>query len=669
MAELALHDYVRTLMNDVQSLAENEGASIPTTFTRRVLEQLEEAGVIANTHVAYHQEHGVVVYGFGVSEDRATLDLYTTEYDLAQGQPGADRLTKSDTAKAYRRLLAFLRKCGSIRNNHPETTAVHELCEGVEKALTSAAKIRLFLFSNQVSTAGALPEPAEFDGIPVTHELWDVARLHRHETSGSLSEPIVVDFDPPLPCLSGESAEPNHSVTLAVLPGALLAQLYEEHRTRLLELNVRAFLQIRTGVNRGIRKTLLTEPARFLAYNNGITATASEADFVVDPEGNRLAIRRLTGIQVVNGGQTTATLHHVMKRDKADLSQVKVQMKLSLVEPEHLEEVVPLISLYSNTQNKVTLVDFSSNHKFHVSFERVSRTLLAPATADSGQETRWFYERARGQYAEEEAKNTSLADKRKFRALHPTKQRFSKADLAKYMNSWSGFPHLVSRGAQKNFNEFMTLVKRTPPVVDAAFCQRAIAMALLFKAVDSVAKDHEAGSHKALVTAYTMARLCSATDQRIDLDRIWLEQSVTPALVAAVDDLCPLVMEKIIVPGKHVTEWAKSSTCWEDVSGLEWEVPEELSSELLARPIEFTEDTSEAEDQRLADVRAIGAEEWETLGEWASQTRNLEPSERQLATVIATRLRTGGDITATQATQALQVHEAAISIGFSPAVI
>ncbi|MFF1377792.1 AIPR family protein [Streptomyces sp. NPDC058308] len=669
MAELALHDYVRTLMNDIQSLAENEGASIPKTFTRRVLEQLEEAGVVSNSHVAYHQEHGVVVYGFGVSEDRSTLDLYTTEYDLAQGQPGADKLTKGDTAKAYRRLLAFLRKCGTIRNNHPETTEVHELCEGVEKALADAVKIRLFLFSNQVSTAGALPEPTDLNGVPVIHELWDLTRLHRHETSGSLSEPIVVDFDPPLSCLSAESTEPDHSVTLAVLPGALLAQLYDDHRARLLELNVRAFLQIRTGVNRKIRETLLKRPERFLAYNNGITATASEAEFVMDANGNCVAIRQLTGLQIVNGGQTTATLHHVMKRDKKDLSEVRVQMKLSLVAPEHLEEIVPRISEYSNTQNKVTLVDFSSNHRFHVDFERVSRALWAPATDESGQETRWFYERARGQYAQEEAKHVTVPARRKFRALHPTRQRFSKADLAKYVNSWNELPHLVSRGAQKNFNEFMERTKKEPPVVDVSFCKRVIAMGLLFKAVDAVAKEHEAGSHKALVTAYTMARLCSATEKRIDLDRIWREQGVSPALVAAVHDLCPLVMERVIAPGKHVTEWAKSSTCWEDVSRLKWDIPEELSTELLAQPVEFTKDTSEAEEQRLADVRAIGAEEWEALGEWARQTRNLEPSERQLATVIATRLRTGGDITATQAAQVLSVHETAIGIGFSPAVI
>ncbi|MGW0283626.1 AIPR family protein [Streptomyces sp. NPDC003236] len=664
MPELSLADYARTLTNDVQSQAEAEGGSIPETFTRRVLEQLEEAGVVANTTITYHNEHGVMIYGFGLSEDREILDLYTTDFDL---NPVADKLTKYEMERAFRRLLAFLRKAGSIRNNFDRTNDVYQLSEGVEKAFAGASKVRLFLFSNRESIARSLPEPTEFQGVPVVHELWDLARLYRHETSGSLGEPIVVDFDPPLPCLSTASTEPNHSVTLAVLPGQLLAELYEEHRTRLLELNVRAFLQTRSKVNRGIRQTLLNEPGRFLAYNNGITATASEAEFAEDGDGNRTAIRKLTGLQIVNGGQTTATLHHVFKRDKSDLAGVGVQMKLTLVQPSDLMEIVPLISEYSNTQNKVTLVDFSSNDKFHVEFERVSRSLWAPAVDGSGQETRWFYERARGQYAEEEAKCPSARAKRTFKETHPPRQKFAKSDLAKYVNSWNGLPYLVSRGAQKNFTEFQLSLKGAPPIVDATYCQRVIAMGIMFKAVDAIAKQHEAGSHKALITTYTMARLCDATNQRIDLDRIWREQDVSGALRDAVHDLCPLVMHMVIQEGKHVTEWAKSSKCWEEVSRITWQVPDALAAELQEQPIQFTVDTSEEEAERLARVEGIGSDEWEALAEWARQTRSVELFEQQVATTIATKLATGGRITPAQVKQALEVYDKATQIGFSPA--
>src|SRR5262245_2821362 len=52
-----------------------------------------------------------------------------------------------------------------------------------------------------------------------------------------------------------------------------------------------------------------------------------------------------------------------------------------------LQDIVPDISRYSNTQNKVTLVDFSSNHPYHVKVEKITRSLWAPSPDGSGQET------------------------------------------------------------------------------------------------------------------------------------------------------------------------------------------------------------------------------------------------------------------------------------------
>ncbi|MEU3081072.1 AIPR family protein [Streptomyces albidoflavus] len=662
MAELPLADYARTLTGDIQTLAEAEDGSIPKTFTRWVLEQLEESGFVSNMTVAYHSGHGVMVYGFGYSDDRSVLDLYTTDFSL---DPMADRLTKADVTRHFRRLLAFLQKASSIRGNFDQPTEVHQLCEGVEKLLANASKVRLFLFSNCESTARTQPEPTDFQGLPVEHHLWDLARLYRHQTSGAASEPIVVEFDPPISCLSVQSIEPNLSVTLAVVPGRHLAELYEEHRTRLLELNVRAFLQARSTVNRGIRLTLLNEPGRFLAYNNGITATATDAEFVEDAEGRRVGIRRLTGLQIVNGGQTTATLHHVFKRDKRDLAGVSVQMKLTLMSSDDLMKIVPSISRYSNTQNKVTLVDLSANDKFHVEFERISRTLWAPPTTAGGPQTRWFYERARGSYAVEEAKHTAVAARRKFKAETPAAQRFAKSDLAKFVNAWNGLPHLVSRGAQKNFAAFQDNVKKQPPVIDADYCRRTIAMGILFKAIDRVAKVHDAGSHKALITAYTTARLCEETGRRIDLDRIWREQKVSDAVVQAAHDLCPLVMDIVIQDGKHVTEWAKSSKCWEEVSCIPWTIPDELAEELLARPVEFAVDTREEEEEQLSRLKQIELSEWEMLADWARETRTLELAEQQIATMIAAKLATNGTITAAQVRKALEVYDRAIEEGFS----
>ncbi|KDN82439.1 AIPR family protein [Kitasatospora cheerisanensis] len=667
MPELDLSQYAHDVVADVQAAADAEGTTTPETFTRRVFEDLEQAGIVSNTFTAYHSAHGHLVHGYGIGDSGECLDLFVTDFDL---DPLESKLTKGQTETAFKRLLTFVRRCrDGLRQHIDESFDVYDMCAAVEKALTEVRRIRLFLLSNRVGTSTAVP-PTDFDGLPVTHEVWDLARLHRHATSGSISEPIVVSFDPPLPCVSAPSSEPDHSVTMAVIPGQRLAELYGEYGTRLLELNVRSFLQARGSVNRGIRETLLHSPGRFLAYNNGITATASQVDFVRGPDGTPSGISRVHGLQVVNGGQTTASLHYASSRDKADLSHVTVQMKLTEVSPERLSEIVPMISEYSNTQNRVTLVDFSSNHEYHVAVQRITRSLWAPATDGSGQETHWFYERARGQYTDEVAKARTPAKQRTFKKLNPPNRKFTKADLAKYVNSWSLLPFSVSRGAQKNFAAFMDRIGEAPPRVDIQYCQRVIAMAILFKAVDRIAANHEAGSYKSMITAYTMARLSLATEQRIDLDRIWREQRISPTIEAAIDDLCPRVMRVVTKPreGNHVGEWAKKPVCWDAVSRVPWSVPRDLAAELRDHPLDDEALAGGTEGARGAsdEAMSVPADEWYAIERWAKETHNLDPSQRQLAQYVGRRLELDQEVPEPQAVQALHARNEALSLGFVP---
>ncbi|MDX3638594.1 AIPR family protein [Streptomyces sp. MB09-02B] len=667
MPELDLSEYSRDLVADVQATADAEGTNPAEAFTRRVFEDLEQAGIASNTFTAYHKAQGHLVHGYGIGESGECLDLFVTDFTLG---PSESKLTKSQTETAFKRLLTFVKRCrDGLRQHIDESFDVYDMCAAVEKALTEVQRIRLFLLSNRVGTSTVVP-PTDFDGLPVTHEVWDLARLHRHATSGSISEPIVVSFEPPLPCVSAPSSESDHSVAMAVIPGRRLAELYGEYGTRLLELNVRSFLQARGSVNRGIRETLLSAPGRFLAYNNGITATASQVDFVHGPDGQPTGISRVHGLQVVNGGQTTASLHYAQSRDKADLSHVSVQMKLTEVSPERLAEIVPMISEYSNTQNRVTLVDFSSNHEYHVAVQRITRSLWASATDGSGQETHWFYERARGQYTDEVAKARTPAKQRTFKKLNPTRQKFTKADLAKYVNSWNHLPFQVSRGAQKNFAAFMVRIDEAPPHVDVQYCQRVIAMAVLFKAVDRIAATHEAGSYKSMITTYTVARLSLATDRRIDLDRIWREQRISPALEDAIDDLCPRVMAVVTNPreGNHVGEWAKKPSCWDAVSRVRWTVPRDLQSELREHPLdeEALAGGTEGDEGARDEVTMVPADEWYALERWAKETHNLVPAQRQLAQYVGRRLELDQEVPEPQAVQALHARNEALSLGFTP---
>jgi AIPR protein len=666
MANLTLEVYAQELIADVLATAEAENATTPETFTRRALEDLDQAGVAENTFAAYHRAHGIEVSGYGSNESVGTLDLFVTSFT----QYPMNRMTKAEADALFRRLSNFVLRCrAGAQQSVDESEDAYGMCLAVEEQLPDVSRIRLFLLTNSVAPTTKLPDTT-LEGIPVSFEVWDITRFHRMATSGTLSEPIVVDFDNPVPCLATPKTNEDFSVYLAILPGETLAALYGLYGTRLLELNVRSFLQAKGAVNRGLRDTLLTGPQRFLAYNNGITATASRVDFC-PVDGGGQGIKRIHDLQIVNGGQTTASIHYAHVRDKADISRVFVQMKLTVVAEDRLTEIVPEISRYSNTQNKVTLVDFSSNHPYHVEVEKITRSLWAPAADGSGQETRWFYERARGQYTDALARERTPARQRVFRMLHPLRQKFTKSDVAKFEHSWDQQPHIVSRGAEKNFREFMIKMGDKPPRVDTAYCERLIAKAILFRTTEKIVSARQFGGYRANIVTYTIAKLAQETGQRIDLDRIWHEQRLSPALMTAIDQLCVPVHAVITQPVRvaNITEWAKRPECWNRVLDIAWNVPDRLCDELIDPSAAVARGrhaaASSAEDLlRIAEVAAVPAADWFDVARWAKETHNLQPWQRQIAFTVGQYLDKGWEISAKQAAQAHILMQEAQRVGF-----
>ena len=349
-------------------------------------------------------------------------------------------------------------------------------------------------------------------------------------------------------------------------------------------------------------------------------------------------------------------------------------MKLTVVAPDRLKEIVPEISKYSNTQNKVTLVDFSSNHPYHVAVEKVTRSLWAPAADGSGQETRWFYERARGQYTDALARERTPARQKAFKALHPLSQKFTKSDLAKFEHSWRQLPHIVSLGAEKNFREFMINMGDKAPGVDPLYCERLIAKAVLFKATEKIVTAQGIQGFRANVVTYTIAKLADATSQQIDLDRIWQEQRLSPALTTAIDDLSRRVRRVIVSPvsNANVTEWAKRPECWRRVGDIDWQVPAELEAEYAdptataRRGRHAAETESHAAARLKIAVASIPADDWFAVAAWAKDTKNLEPWQWRVAAQVGQCLKNGLDLTIHHAEQAERLMADAQRLGFRP---
>lgn len=468
-----------------------------------------------------------------------------------------------------------------------ETSPAFEAAYPIHKNLRKIKRIRIILLTNAVLAVRKRSLSTDaIHGIPVTYNVLDFARYVNILKSQGSAEPITIDVSPingkPLPCLQAHVQGTSYKSYLVILPGTFVADIYGLYGARLLEQNVRVFLQARTKVNRGIIDTVRKSPEMFFAYNNGLTATASDVGLQRLPDGN-LGIHSFTNLQIVNGGQTTASILYAKDQSRADLSRVFVQMKLSVVEPESIEEIVPRISRFANTQNRVSEADFFSNHPFHIEMEQLSRRISAPPKAGSLAPTKWFYERARGQYKSAGAYG-SESERKRFHAEYPKNKVVNKTDLAKYATTFQCVPHVVSRGAQKCFLEFAedvsTAWDNCQDQFNDDYFRSLMAMALVFRETDRIVGQSEwyraDRGFKANIVTYAIAWLVYHLQERlsrsIDLQTIWNRQEMPEELRIPLSTIAQCVSEAIKdtpQTARNVSEYAKKQECWARISQLE----------------------------------------------------------------------------------------------------
>jgi hypothetical protein len=572
---------------------------------------------------------------------------------------------------AFKRLTTFLHRCqDGYAATLEQASPARDMALRINEAARKGYTFRLYVLTDGVVTKGALTSADDKD---TGYEVWDAERLYRCLTSGRGRERIDINFEElngsPIPCLHAQDEAGDYDAYLLILPGQVINDMYARYGPRLLELNVRSFLQVRGKVNKGIRDTILNEPEHFLAYNNGISATASKVELFGN-EGGGLAIRNAVDFQIVNGGQTTASIHHAVRADKADVSRIAVQAKLTVVPADRVGEFVPLVSRYANTQNKVNEADFSANDPFHVKLEELSRTVWAPAVQGSARQTKWFYERARGQYQDALSREITPARQREFKAIYPAEKKFTKTDLAKFENSWDQAPEIVSRGAEKNFREFaLRLARRGTIQVDEDFFRHLVARALIFhRAEEAISALHFPG-YRANVVTYTVAYLAHATSQRMDLDLIWRQQDIPSSFREAIDIVAPLVFKQITNPPSagNVTEWCKRTACWDSIRDLRIDLPKGLTEEVSSGP-RITKGGIEApsagEQELIQKIAAVEAEVWFKLAAWAKETDNLQGWQRSIAFSMGRYKTTRREPSRKQAQQAAIILAEAQRLGF-----
>ena len=655
---MEVEEFAQELLQDVLAESDAGGQFLEDVFFQKSCELLMDVGELESAdRVPYRSPtRGIRVDGYGgdPADTSGTLSLIVLDFHAS---PTVEVLTGSDMDATFRRVSNFLRQAldSRWREAVEETSPAFGLADLIAQRWGRVEKVRLLLVGNRALSERVDGRPAGvIEGKEVTYSVWDIRRLHGLAAVGQAREDLeidlVEDFGGAIPLLPAQQSEADHESYLAVMPGAVLADIYDRWGARLLEQNVRVFLQARGKVNRGIRVTLENEPSMFFAYNNGITATAEAVD--IRNDGAQILLCRLKNFQIVNGGQTTASIH-LAKIRRVDISRTFVQMKLSIVSAERAAVLVPKISEFANSQNRVNAADFFANSPFHVRMEEFSRRILAPSPEGTFRQSKWFYERARGQYADARAHLTQ-AQRRKFDLEYPRNQLFTKTDLAKFVSAWEGRPHEVSLGAQKNFAAFAKRMggawEKASDDFNEAWYREAVGKAILFRATERLvsAQPWYQGGYRANIVAYAIAKLANDIGERgkaVDFEAIWRRQALSRVMSDALASVAALVHDVLIDPPhwtRNVTEWAKRQGCWDRVRELAPGWPEGLDDELISNAERRDVARSARKEQRIlngieAQIAVVnaGGPFWADAVAWAKPRDLLTPSEIEILKVAA----------------------------------
>jgi len=516
------------------------------------------------------------VTGFSLSEDVEQLDLFVCVY---AGSESIEQVPDSVTKNAAEQCLRFVKACveDKLSAKVEPSSSAYQLVVTLEGCYASLEQIRIYVVTDQQTKAKNFKE-REVSGKTIKLEVMDIERLYRHMAEGRPRDEIVINFmdvvGTTLPCVYVDGQTSEYDYALTAIPGEALRSIYERYGPRVLEANVRSFLSSTGKVNSGIQKTLKGNPERFMAYNNGIVLVVDELKMDIDSNGTP-GILWLKGMQIVNGGQTTASLYFSKKKDSSiDLRKVYVPAKIVVIHSATSEEeeiLISDISRFANSQNVVKVSDLSANTPYHIEIEKLSLTTYCPDGIG-----RWFYERAAGSY------NTMLAREGSTPArlknlrenVVPPSRKITKTDLAKYLNTWKMRPDAVSFGSQKNFERFMSDMRASEAeensaAIDVEYYKSMVAKCILFKAAQKICRAQFV-AFQANVTVYLVSLFSHLVGERIDFDRIWMQQDVSVPLKDQLLSWAREVNDCLVSSsgGRMLSEWAKRPECWLAVKSL-----------------------------------------------------------------------------------------------------
>lgn len=666
MNDIKFEDYRSFILDEIRRDAVEKGQTPGDSFLDYGLDRLSSMGELSDPQIRHLQKTcrsnrtmSFDAYGFDTSDK--SFVLLTNDFSDRTDA----KINKADIDKLRMRMINFVQEIydGKVRDYFDKTDDMiflgDNLYERMHKKFIdyenddSIDKIKLFVITNKILSERITSFKCEdFQGKKVELNVWSIRRFYELDQSGKEREAIIIDTNKfgldGIPFIKAQmSGNLDYDAYLAIVPGIFLHKIYYEFGSRLLEGNVRTFLSIRGKVNKGIRKTIHEEPTKFFAYNNGIACTASNVKFSYD---NKFIIS-MEDLQIINGGQTTASLTSAVLKDKKDLENIFVPVKLTVIKDEDYETMIQNISKYANSQNSVKTSDLFSNHPFHRCFEALSKKIPAPMSSEDVLNTYWFYERSRGKYEQEQFKCITKKEKNDFAKKFPKNQRIKKEELAKYYTCAEACrPDIVSKGGEKCMSFFAEIIDKEfndhPNNFNNQFYKKAISYAILFKTTDRLVRDSEwfrpETYSKPYIVAYTISKIITSLPSGycLDFDRIWKKQELYDSLISEIERVAYLTNRFINGYAGNIREFCTKEETWKKYKSSPLTLNLEKDKDLCS--IEYMEqenrilkkEKKSSDDTNLmVSIYELGSNYWSKLCEEGMARGILSPTEIDLLNV------------------------------------
>lgn len=670
--EEEIRRYAFELTDEVKAGAIQSGESPKVQFLRHVKDGLGDTKFL-NEPVFFYWNMAICpmqveLCGYDVDEIDNSITLFAVDL----GEP-CHTVDKAFVDRLCSRASNFV-KCSLASNKtliealENDASDLNDEIWTLHKSQKGLSRINVVLLTNGVSVTRSRESAGSLKGYDIdeVHVVWDMRWIFQNCHQGMAYDEIVLDFlndedleplvNKGLPFLAVPQPDPIFDCYQCVVPGRLLSKIYREYGSPLLEGNVRSFLTTKTAVNKQIQSTIMNEPGRFYIYNNGIAAVASDVEIKTVDGAPRIV--RISNLQIINGGQTTASLAFAEQKRDYDLENVSVPMKLTVIHSSESEDgeaglgnLIQKISRTSNSQNKVSDADFFANHPFHTQMKKYSMDLAVPGLSYN---TYWFYERARGEYAQSVAFKSAL-ERKNFERLHPKEMYLTKTDFAKFFEILHLHPDVVSKGGVTCFNTFAKYINNEYEEGRSArfnevFFKEICGVARIYRTVEPLLTSRKQswfnGSYRANVISYALSLffylLSNQCPDSFDLTIVFTH-GVNEQLQTQILELCRLAYGILVDDSReveNVTQWAKRQKCWDVMKSRLGETPlslDDIQAYIRNRAQVDSEKKAAAQDRRIqedVDVyqKAYDAEHrtlWEPLYLFVEKNRNQFPDYRR----------------------------------------